>query len=226
MFDRIIKKIGGGNTLYYPGCLTKFVLPEAVERYKKILNNLGVDFIVLPDAELCCGMPVLNAGYRKDYEDVLAKNKKVFADHGIIKIITNCPSCNQMFADYGIQSEHVIETIHARKSKLSAKHSGSITYHDPCHLARGCGIIEQPREILKHVGFDVNEFRLNRENSVCCGGGAGVKTNHPELVSEIAKNRLSEVETGKLITPCPLCYMNFKENSAGVEVLEFSEVLL
>jgi Fe-S oxidoreductase len=171
-------------------------------------------------------MPVLNAGYKKDYEELREKNKKIFAEHGISKIITNCPSCNQMFRDYKIQSEHVIETIYARKNKLAAKHSGEITYHDPCHLGRGCGIFEQPREILSQVGFTVKELPLSREKSFCCGGGAGVKTNYPELANGIAKNVLSEVKTKKLVTPCPLCYMNFKENAEGIEVLEFSEVLV
>jgi len=227
MFDKLISKIAGGNTLYYPGCLTKFVLPEAVERYKKILNSIGVDFIVLSDAELCCGMPVLNAGYRKDYEQLREKNKKIFKEHGVSRIITNCPSCNQMFSDYGIESEHVIETIHRNKSKLKKTKSGEeITYHDPCHLGRGCGIFDEPREILAQIGYIVKELPLNREHSLCCGGGAGLKTNYPELSNNIAKCVLESCETNTLITPCPLCYRNFKDNSESVSVLEYSEVLL
>jgi len=223
---KLLDKFTGGNTLYYPGCLTRYALPEAAERYEKILAQLGVDFIKLPDFEFCCGMPVLNAGYVKDFEKLKEKNLDVFRRHGVGKIITNCPACYKMFSDYGLETEHVIQTIHARLDKISVKHDGDVTYHDPCHLGRHCGIYDEPREILRHVGFTVKEFKLCREHARCCGGGAGLKTNYPELAGDIARERLAEVETKKLVTPCPLCYAHFKENAKNVEVLEFSEVLV
>ena len=72
MFDRIIKKIGGGNTLYYPGCLTKFVLPEAVERYKKILTFIGH----IPDGKVETEIPFLDA-LKEPEKLVDLVNKKV-----------------------------------------------------------------------------------------------------------------------------------------------------
>ena len=39
----------------------------------KILNDLGIDFILLKDEEYCCGSPVLRAGLRKDFEEIKAK---------------------------------------------------------------------------------------------------------------------------------------------------------
>ena len=77
-----LKKISriftGSNTLYYPGCLTKFALPEIYENYKKILNSLNIDFITLNDEELCCGSPVLNAGYKDDFYELKEKNYAFF----------------------------------------------------------------------------------------------------------------------------------------------------
>ncbi len=43
----ILDRLTGGNTLYYPGCLTKFAAPEVMENYKRILDVLGVDYIML-----------------------------------------------------------------------------------------------------------------------------------------------------------------------------------
>ena len=51
----------GEKTLYYPGCLTKGVLKEEFENYKEIFNRLGIDFVMLLDKEVCCGLPILNA---------------------------------------------------------------------------------------------------------------------------------------------------------------------
>ena len=65
---------GRGKTLYYPGCLTKGVLKEQFDNYKEIFNKLGIDFVLLSDDEVCCGLPVLNAGYRKDAKKLAKKN--------------------------------------------------------------------------------------------------------------------------------------------------------
>ena len=93
----IFDKILGGNTLYYPGCLTKFVAKDLKENYKKILRSLGIDFIELAEIEVCCGSPVLKAGYADDFKNLAEKNLKIFKEHSVKKIITNCPACFLVF---------------------------------------------------------------------------------------------------------------------------------
>ena len=83
-----IKKLGS-DTLYFPGCLTKEILKKEFENYKKIFNILGVDYVLLPNEEFCCGLPVFNAGYKKDARKVAQKNLETFKKHNITKIITN-----------------------------------------------------------------------------------------------------------------------------------------
>ena len=71
-------------------------------------------------------------------------------------------------------------------------------------------------------------MELNSLKSFCCGGGGGVKSNDPELSNEIAKDRISQAKkTGAdcLITACPMCYMNLKENSKEMDVKELSDIL-
>ncbi|MGD8394966.1 MAG: (Fe-S)-binding protein [Candidatus Eiseniibacteriota bacterium] len=48
-----------------------------------------------------------------------------------------------------------------------------VTYHDPCNIARSGWIIEQPREILRHICQDFVEMTPNRTENYCCGGGGG-----------------------------------------------------
>lgn len=221
------EKLTSTNTLYYPGCLTKMALPEIQENYKKILNNLKISYIMISDEELCCGSPVHKAGYNEDFSDLIEKNKAIFKKYGVKKIITNCPGCFNTFRDmYGIEVEHMTQVIwkNIRKLNLKSFEGEKITYHDPCHLGRYSGIYEEPRLILKELGFDLKEFKQNRENALCCGAGGGLKTNAPKLANKIAKIRLKDVKN-KVITCCPLCYLNLKENS-DQQVLELSEVLV
>lgn len=215
------------NTLYYPGCLTRYAAPELMEKYEQILNKLGINFITLPEQEFCCGSPVIHAGYKPDFDMLVKKNKELFKKYSINKIITNCPACYFIFTKYysPITVEHITQTIWINKNKLKIKKYDEISYHDPCHLGRHSNIYDEPRKILEKLGFTVVELEDNKQRSLCCGAGAGLKANNPDLANKIAKKRLLQCKTKKLVTPCPLCYKHLKENAKEIEVFELSEVI-
>ncbi|MFP4112610.1 MAG: (Fe-S)-binding protein [Candidatus Woesearchaeota archaeon] len=217
-----------GNTLYYPGCLTKFASPNIEDNYIRILNNISLDFIHVPEF-YCCGKPVSNAGYKEDWQNLKDKNAELFKKYGIKKIITNCPSCFHEFGKYeGITAIHATQAIAKKLNKIKGNfQKGDITYKEPCHLGRKSGIYDPPREILRHLGFNIVELDNTREHSLCCGAGGGLKTNNPELSNKIAEKWFKTIKTKKVVTSCPLCYMQLKENApSGIKVYELSEVIL
>jgi len=230
MLKRLINRITqlGGNTLYYPGCLTKFRAKNIEENYKKILAMIGIDFITIPEF-YCCGSPVLSAGYKDDFDELVRKNKEAFRKFGVKKIITSCPSCFKMFRDtYNLPVEHITQTMEKNLQKIpGGKHKGErICYHDPCHLGRHSGVYDAPRKVLAHLGFEVVEMDQCRQDALCCGGGGGVRSNFPDLAKKIAKIRLAQCHEKALVTPCTLCYKHFFDNAEGISVYEFSEVVL
>jgi len=116
----LFDKLFGSNTLYYPGCLTKFVALDLLENYRTILRKLDIDFIELKELEVCCGSPVLKAGYADDFKNLAEKNRAVFKEHSVGKIITNCPACAVMFKKeypkvlgerWDIEVEHVTQVV-------------------------------------------------------------------------------------------------------------------
>jgi len=236
----ILSWIKGEKVLYYPGCLTKGVLKEEFENYKEIFNRLGVDFVMLSDDEVCCGLPVLNAGYRKDVKKLAEKNLKLFREKGIKKIITNCPSCLHTFnsvypklvREWDIPVEHATVVILDRLKKKGLRWKGVeedrevVAYHDPCHLGRYSGIYEEPREVVKLLGGKILESRFNRKGSLCCGGGGGVRANFEELAKGVARERVKSFddEVKRIISPCGLCYANLKSGSDKSS--EFSSFVL
>jgi len=210
---KFLDKIFGGNILYYPGCLTKFVAKDLKEKYEKILKKIGIDFIELSELEKCCGSPALKAGYFEDFKKLAEDNLKVFKEHSVKKIITNCPACFMILKKYykeilgdkwDIEVEHISEIINAKfkmqnaKSNFNVKNE-KIAYHDPCHLGRQMGVFEEPREIIKNLGYELVEMELNRSESFCCGGGGGVKSNEPELANKIAKDRIEQAKKTEAI---------------------------
>ncbi len=229
----------GERILYYPGCLTKGVLKREFENYKEIFNKLGIDFILLSGEEACCGLPVLNAGHKKDARKLVKKNYKIFKKHGITKIITNCPSCYHMFNDiypklireWDIKVEHATVTILKELEKKKTLYKGTedgeeVSYHDPCHLGRYSGIYDEPRRVIELLGGKIIEMSHNRKNAICCGGGGGLRANFPEIAKSIAKKKADDIPENakKLISPCGLCYANIK--TATDKSMEFSTFVL
>jgi len=55
----------------------------------------------------------------------------------------------------------------------------NVTFHDSCNPARAMGIFEEPRYVLRHVCNNFFEMPENtiREQTFCCGGGAGLGTD-------------------------------------------------
>ncbi|MFH0978524.1 MAG: (Fe-S)-binding protein [Candidatus Woesearchaeota archaeon] len=235
----LFKGFFAGNVLFYPGCLTKFVGKDIEANYKQILSKVGVEFIMLKDLEVCCGSPVMNSGHFDEATDLAKKNLAVFKEHSVQKIITACPACYKMFSkeyprmlkSWDIEVEHITQII--EKAIKSGKYKPAkkdfvVTYHDPCHLGRHCGIYDSPREIIKSTGANLKEMRLNKEMAFCCGAGSGVKSNYPELANSAGKERIKMAKETKakcLVTTCPMCFYNLKENSEDLEVMELSEFL-
>ncbi len=103
----------------------------------------------------------------------------------------------------------------ALKLDKSANDDMSITYHDPCNLARAGGLTEEPREILRAVANDFREMSADtiREKTFCCGAGGGL------LTEEVMATRMNGVKprmeafraTGAthLVTPCAICKAQF-----------------
>ena len=87
----------------------------------------------------------------------------------------------------------------------------SVTYHDPCNLARAGGLTEEPREILRAVVRDFREMPANtiRQHTFCCGAGGGLLAD--ELMDVRMKGAKPRVEAFQasganyLATPCAIC---------------------
>ncbi|MHB8985055.1 MAG: (Fe-S)-binding protein [Eubacteriales bacterium] len=107
-----------------------------------------------------------------------------------------------------------------------------VTYHDPCHLARGQGVRRQPRQLLKAIpGVKLVEM----ENpDACCGGGGSFLFTHPGLAEKVggAKARaILNTGAGVVVTECPGCVKQIKlslqreSGGARVKVVHLAEFL-
>jgi Fe-S oxidoreductase len=77
-------------------------------------------------------------------------------------------------------SEFTADLLKHNKLKLDPSRNDHriVTFHDSCNPARGMGLLEEPRHILKSVCNNFYEMPENtiRESTFCCGSGTGLNT--------------------------------------------------
>jgi len=77
-------------------------------------------------------------------------------------------------------AEFTADLIRHGKLKLDPRRNDrlSLTFHDSCNPARGMGLLEEPRYVLKAVANRFHEMPDNtiREQTFCCGAGSGLNT--------------------------------------------------
>jgi fumarate reductase (CoM/CoB) subunit B len=189
---------------FFVGCMYNLRLPQTALDAIEVLRRNGIRLII-PHDQICCGSPLIRTGQIAILDDLKRKNIEVFQSRGIDTVLTMCAGCgstlkndyktpfrvidiNELLTEYGIEPP--------------ARLPVTATYHDPCHLLRGQGIRDQPREIIRRV-VDLVEMP-----SICCGSGGGVKSGVPEEAAALGERRGEEIKkTGAdiVISSCPFC---------------------
>ena len=87
----------------------------------------------------------------------------------------------------------------------------TVTYHDACHLRRGCGVHEEPRQVLRELaGVEIKEMT---DCDKCCGFGGSYSFKFPEISAEVLKNKKENIRAAGVTTvavDCPGCKMQIE----------------
>ena len=233
------------EVLYYPGCTASYdpVIQNVARDVVRLMNTAEVDFGILGKEEICCGSTILRVGDRENFRKVRAKNSAALNRTKAKRIVTACSGCySTLKHEYGEDLEpevlHIVEfadeLIQEGRLKPTKPLNRVVTYHDPCHIGRYCGVYDAPRRILQSIpGLELREMERIREWAWCCAAGGGVRTAFPEqMAGWAAALRLEEAsDTGAeaLVTACPFCEQNLgdsaKKGNFPIEVLDIMKVL-
>ncbi len=96
-----------------------------------------------------------------------------------------------------------------------------VTYHDPCHLSRGQGIRDEPRQLLRALPWV--EFVEMRDADRCCGSGGTFSLSHYDISKQIGARKVAAIrdaEVDVVVTECPSCVMQLRDmlTQAGLDV--------
>ncbi len=212
-------RMDGARVAFYSGCGVNFLMPDVGIKSLKALEKTGP--VVVPGAQVCCGMPAYYMGDVETARRLAIKNIEVFERYDLDYIITSCATCSHalknVFKD--VLGETGDAALMERAEKFAAKvrditeflpvnprpamaagravaePAGGkrpvVTYHDPCHLNRNQGIRDAPRDLIKSRG-DL-EFKEMRFPCSCCGLGGGLSMNNYELSIKITKRKADSI---------------------------------
>jgi len=195
---------------YFVGCTSSYRNNELTVATSRVLDSLGIEFIVFPD-EKCCGSVLFRTGLDDDCVELMDHNIAMIRESGVKDVVFSCAGCYSTFSleyikhakgNLGFNLYSMIEYVpkYAKENNIKIKYTKRskenpliVTYHDPCHLGRYNDVYEPPRELLNMIeGIKLIEMKHNREMSWCCGAGGGVRALYGEISTDIASNRLDE----------------------------------
>ncbi len=190
---------------FFVGCMYNLRQQQSALDAMEVLRRNGVR-VIIPKEQVCCSSPLIRTG-QLDYVDTLKqRNIDTFRSRGIDTVLTMCAGCGSTLKnDYPNKPFTVVdfnELLVQLGIEPPAKLNIRATYHDPCHLLRGQGIRDPPRELVRQV-VDLVEMP-----SICCGSGGGVRSGNPEEAAALGKRRGDEIRKSGadvVITSCPFC---------------------
>jgi succinate dehydrogenase/fumarate reductase iron-sulfur protein len=228
------------DILFFIGCAPAYdPRSQAIAKSMvSLFNRLGINFATLGNEERCSGDHVLRLGERGLFEMLAEHNISMFDKFDADKILTLCPHCfntlknDKPYSERELNIEHYTEflakAIKNRNFRFSKPLNKKVTYHDPCFLGKRNEIYEAPRQLLATIrGLELVEMERNRENSFCCGGGAGrtfTEEAAPEKRPSVERVKEAlEVGAEVIATACPFCVTTLED---AVKVLDAEDKIV
>jgi glycolate oxidase iron-sulfur subunit len=240
---------GDGPSLrigYFVGCGVDIISQDAGRATLQLLKKMGKTVSVLENC--CCGLPAWSYGDLKAARKLAVKNLSILASEDFDVIVTDCSSCasflknypqlfpetdkhHQKAGDVSARVKDMVQLIHTIKADAPfAEPAVSVTYHHPCHAARGQGLLEEPAEILNRLPGV--EYRQLPEADWCCGGAGSYAFAHYELSQQVLDRKMENLKkTGAdlLVSSCPACIMHLsygvRKHGLSTKVCHISELI-
>ena len=228
-------------------CLMDCFFPEVGEAMVKVLRRYGCR-VTYPMDQTCCGLPLLNNGYKEEAARVARANIPLF--EGAEAIVVPSGSCGWMLkrefpglfaGDAAMRaqaeafaaktyefSQFLVDVL--KVEAVDSGFRGAVTYHDSCHLLRGLGVAAAPRTLLKMVrGANLVEMSGSDH---CCGFGGSFAVKFPEVSNAILGQKLANAKaSGAQVVAandagCILHMRGGAERAApGIKVMHLAEIL-
>ncbi|MBF0099810.1 MAG: (Fe-S)-binding protein [Desulfobacterales bacterium] len=232
---QVIKKPFSGKPVgFFVGCLIDKWFPEIAEATLTSLNYHNID-VILPNKQLCCGMPAISSGDKNTAVELIYQNLKLFSEHDAEFWVTSCATCAytlkflwpEWVKSEPMRIQEKVQNISKKIQDISQlisrfikippetalnKNATRITYHDPCHLRKKMSIWKEPRTLIQmNTQYQLVEIQ---GASLCCGFGGSFHFKHSILSQDIGRKKLGQLlrtDCAVVATSCPACMLQIGE---------------
>lgn len=189
-------------------CLVDQLFPAVGICSLRILERLGVEAEFDP-RQTCCGQPAFNSGYQEQARECGRQVLEVFASADAVVVPSG--SCCSMLREQlpGLfppdseegrmarriarrsweLSEFLVDVL--RVDRTGARFRDAVGYHDSCHLARGLGVRQQPRQLIRNVAEI--DFRELDSSDRCCGFGGAFSLQFGQVACALGEDKAESI---------------------------------
>jgi glutamate synthase (NADPH/NADH) small chain len=191
---------------FFPGCQLCASAPGQVrEVYRHLMEALpGQTGLILS----CCGAPAFWAGREEEFRTVCEGFLEDWRALGQPELIVACSTCFRMFSEHLPQVPTVslwqaMDTVEPAPAAAAAG-GRVLAIHDPCTTRPYPAVQAAARRIAKRLGVSVEELKLGRDKTECCGFGGLMQNADPDLSREVAVRR-ARISPLDYLTYCAMC---------------------
>jgi glycerol-3-phosphate dehydrogenase subunit C len=231
-----------GAVALFPTCLVEYQEPAIGKALVGVYERNGIA-CELPAGQVCCGMPWLDAGDARKFEEQAAKNVAALAPSARAgrDVVVPQPTCAYVLKneypdflgtdDARLVAEHTFDSSEylMRKHKerpLDTSFDGStyasIVWHHPCH-SRAQQIGPKSKDLMALTGAEVTMV----ERCSAIDGTWGLRAENVEMARRVAKplmDKLRESDAQLVAGDCQLANTAIREE-AGKRPLHPLQVL-
>jgi glycolate oxidase iron-sulfur subunit len=194
------------------GCAQQVLSPEINEATIRLLNRHHCE-VVIAHKSKCCGALHDHLGKEEKARAQARTNVaawwKEMEQDGLDAIIINASGCGTTVKDYGhILRNDPLWALRAEKVSAIAKDISEflmeielkprpvpqfrVAYHSACSLQHGQQVTEEPKQLLKKVGFKVLDVP---EGYLCCGSAGTYNMFQAETADKLRDRKVRRIKS-------------------------------
>jgi L-lactate dehydrogenase complex protein LldE len=241
--------MGGMRVALLVTCVNDAMFPDTGRAVVTLLARLGVD-VDFPEAQTCCGQPMVNTGYLDEAVPVVRTFVSAFEgydaivtpsgscagsarhQHRLVAQRSGDPALAEAVAELGPRvyelSEFLVDVLGVTDVGASFPHR--VTYHPTCHSLRLLGVGDRPRRLLESVrGLTLVDLPGAEE---CCGFGGTFAMKNADVSVAMGADKarhVRETDAEVLVAGDSSCLLHIggllSRQRSGVRVMHLAEIL-
>ncbi len=193
------------------GCAQSVVGTSINDAAIRVLTRHGADVIV-GKSVTCCGALPYHMGERdhsRRHMESAVDGWHEQLEQGVDAIVSTTSGCTTAIREYGhifagtsraAAATRVSDCTRDISQVLTELGFGGtidlpqlqVAYHDACSLQHGLGITDEPRQLLRHAGFEILEVP---EGHICCGSAGTYNMLQPHMADALKQRKVQHIES-------------------------------